>query len=102
MEGLEKLERRLEAGGKQVGTVERRPPRIQVECGEPAMACPPGDVRRVRVVQIGDQAGVVLLQAAGQSSAPPASRTLMAAPRISAKYNRASSFVPLYLSLIHI
>ena len=53
------LQRHLESGDEQVRTVERRPPRIQVERGDRGAPGPPGDVGRVGVIQVGEQARVV-------------------------------------------
>src|SRR5438067_228537 len=52
-EAAYELQRHLESGDQQVRSTERRPPRIEVERGDRRASGPPGDVCRVRVIEVG-------------------------------------------------
>ena len=59
VEAAHELERHLEASHEQVGSVEGRAARVQVEGGLSHASCPPGDVGGIGVIQVGQQARVV-------------------------------------------
>ena len=65
-EAAHELERHLEPGDEQVGAAERRAARVQIEGGRVVATGPPGDVGRIGVVQVGQQARVVRRVRTGQ------------------------------------
>ena len=64
------LERHLQSSDQQVGAAERGAAGIEVERGQIGTACAPGDVGRIGVIEVGQQARVIRRIRSGQRHRP--------------------------------